>query len=55
MSGYYPLYVGAAYPTSGGGGGGDMVLASVQTVTGAKTFNDSTLLLANVAGTFSSK
>ena len=39
----------------GGGGGGDMVLASVQTVTGAKTFNDSTLLLANVAGTFSSK
>ena len=39
----------------GGGGGGDMVLASVQTVTGAKTFNDSTLFLANVAGTFSSK
>lgn len=55
MSGYYPLYVGAAYPASGGGGSGDMVLASVQTVTGAKTFNDSTLLLANVAGTFSSK
>lgn len=55
MSGYYPLYVGAAYPASGGVGGGDMVLASVQTVTGAKTFNDSTLLLANVAGTFSSK
>ena len=39
----------------GGGGSGDMILASVQTVTGAKTFNDSTLLLANVAGTFSSK
>ena len=55
MSGYYPLYVGAAYPASGGGGSGDMILASVQTVTGAKTFNDSTLLFANVAGTFSSK
>ena len=55
MSGHYPLYVGAAYPASGGGGSGDMILASVQTVTGAKTFNDSTLLLANVAGTFSSK
>ena len=54
MSGYYPLYVGAAYSASGGGSG-DMVLATVQTVTGAKTFNDSTLLLANVAGTFSSK
>lgn len=39
----------------GGGGSGDMVLASVQTVTGAKTFNDSTLLLRNVANTFSSK
>ena len=33
-------------------GSGDMVLASVQTVTGAKTFNDTKLLLQNVAGTF---
>lgn len=30
----------------GGGGSGDMVLASVQTVTGAKTFNSTKLLLA---------
>lgn len=29
---------------AGGGGGGDMVLANVQTVTGAKTFNAGTLL-----------
>ena len=34
-------------------GGGDMVLASVQTVTGAKTFNDTKLLLRNPADTFS--
>lgn len=40
---------------NGTGGGGDMVLADVQTVTGAKTFEDSTLLLRNVADTFSSK
>jgi hypothetical protein len=33
-------------------GVGDMVLASVQTVTGAKTFNDTKLLLRNVANTF---
>jgi len=33
-------------------GAGDMVLASAQTVTGAKTFNATTLLLRNVAGTF---
>jgi hypothetical protein len=39
----------------GGGGSGDMVLASVQTVTGAKTFRDATLLLRNVANTFSSQ
>lgn len=38
-----------------GSGGGDMVLADIQTVTGAKTFNDSTLLLRNVANTFSSE
>jgi hypothetical protein len=33
-------------------GSGDMVLASAQTVTGAKTFNDTKLLLRNVANTF---
>jgi hypothetical protein len=33
-------------------GGGDMVLASVQTNTGAKTFLNNTLLLRNVANTF---
>ena len=31
---------------------GDMVLASIQTITGAKTFNDTKLLLRNVANTF---
>jgi len=39
-----------AGPTSAGGG--DMVLASTQTNTGAKTFNDTTLLLRNAANTF---
>jgi len=33
-------------------GGGDVVLASAQTNTGAKTFLDTTLLLRNVANTF---
>jgi len=33
-------------------GSGDMILASAQTVTGAKTFNDTKLLLRNVANTF---
>ena len=33
-------------------GVGDMLLASAQTVTGAKTFNDTKLLLRNVADTF---
>ena len=33
-------------------GSGDMVLADVQTVTGAKTFEDTKLLLRNVADTF---
>lgn len=33
-------------------GGGDMILASVQTVTGVKTFNDTKLFLRNVANTF---
>ena len=36
----------------GGGGSGDMILAAVQTVTGAKTFLDTTFLLRNVANTF---
>ena len=36
------------------GGSGDMVLASAQTNTGAKTYNAATLLLNNVAGTFAS-
>lgn len=39
----------------GAGGGGDMILASTQTNSGAKTFLDNTLLLRNVANTFSSK
>ena len=34
-------------------GSGDMILASAQTVTGAKTFNDTKLLLRNPADTFS--
>ena len=36
-------------------GSGDMALGTVQTVTAAKTFNDTTLLMRNVADTFSSK
>lgn len=40
---------------NGGGGSGDMILASTQTNTGAKTFLDNTLLLRNVANTFSSR
>ncbi|MCP4475407.1 MAG: hypothetical protein GY821_12745 [Gammaproteobacteria bacterium] len=40
---------------AGGVGAGDMVLADVQTVTGAKTFEDNTLFLRNVADTFSSR
>jgi hypothetical protein len=38
-----------------GGGSGDMILSAVQTVTGAKTFNDTKLLLRNVANTFSAQ
>jgi len=37
-----------------GGGSGDMLLATVQTVTGDKTFLDGKLLLRNVGDTFSS-
>lgn len=36
----------AVWTAVASGGGGDMVLASVQTVTGAKTFNDAKLILA---------
>lgn len=36
-----------------GAGSGDMVLASAQTVTGLKTFNDTKFALRNVADTFS--
>ncbi len=46
---------GADWFEFGGGGAagsGDMLLAGVQTVIGAKTFNDTTLLLRNVANTF---
>ena len=43
---------GAAPVWSTISGGGDMVLASVQTVTGAKTFNDTKFFLRNVANTF---
>lgn len=39
----------------GGGGSGDMILASTQTNTGAKTFLDNTLLMRNVGNTFNSK
>lgn len=39
----------------GGAGSGYMVLADTQTNTGAKTFLDNTLLLRNVANTFSSR
>jgi hypothetical protein len=35
------------------GGAGDMLLGTAQTVTAGKTFNDGTILLKNVAGTFS--
>lgn len=38
--------------TTGAAGAGDMILASAQTNTGAKTFNDTSLLLRNVANTF---
>lgn len=38
---------------AGSGGTGDMILAAEQTVTGAKTFNATKLLLRNVADTFS--
>ena len=42
-----------AWAAPGGGGVGDMILASAQTNSGAKTFLDTTLLLRNSANTFS--
>ncbi|MFA6064055.1 MAG: hypothetical protein WC736_15810 [Gallionella sp.] len=42
------------YPTSAGAGSGDMILSQAQTNSGAKTFLNATLLLRNVANTFSS-
>ncbi len=61
-SGFYVASDGTGYvvddgtPTAigGGGGSGDMVLADVQTVTGAKTFNDGKLKQNNSANTFAS-
>lgn len=41
-----------AYEFGTPAGAGDMVLADVQTVTGAKTFNDTKLFFRNVANTF---
>ncbi len=41
-----------AWVVGGGGGSGDMTLASVQTVTGAKTFQAGTLKVDNAANTF---
>ena len=38
-----------------GGGTGDMILASAQTNSGAKTFLDNTMLLRNVANTFNGR
>lgn len=40
------------YAVPAGSGTGDMLLATTQTNTAAKTFNDTTLLLRNVANTF---
>ena len=42
-----------AFELRAAAGSGDMILAAVQTVTGAKTFEDTTLFLRNVADTFS--
>ncbi|MCP4984840.1 MAG: hypothetical protein GY928_01885 [Colwellia sp.] len=49
------LSADGTFSVPAGGGGGDMFLANVQTVTGAKTFEDATLLMRNVADTFSSQ
>jgi hypothetical protein len=42
---YYTTPAGVSAAVGGGGGSGDMVLADVQTVTGAKTFNHGALKL----------
>jgi hypothetical protein len=51
-----PISVNSAFADAAGNiviaAGGDMILADAQTNTGAKTFNDGTLLLRNVANTF---
>jgi len=49
----YNFYNGTAWTVFAAGGSGDMILADVQTNIGVKTFNDTTLLLRNVANTFS--
>src|ERR1035437_2105943 len=51
VTGTYPNFTINAATQAGGAG--DMVLASVQTVTGAKTFNNAKLYLRNIADTFS--
>ena len=45
------LRADATWAIPAGGGGGDMVLADIQTVTGAKTFVNEALILQNPAGT----
>jgi hypothetical protein len=50
----YPQYATRDELTTGGGSG-DMILANAQTNSGAKTFLDATLLMRNVANTFSSR
>jgi hypothetical protein len=56
-NGQVPMFqtaTGTYVPASPGSSGlGDMILASVQTNTGAKTFNSSTLLVRNPGNTFS--
>lgn len=47
-----PVITDITGAATSGGGSGDMVLASVQTVTGAKTFNAGTLKANNAGNTF---
>lgn len=47
FAGLWVKYIG-----DDGQGNGDMILAAVQTVTGAKTFSNGTLRIRNAAGTF---
>jgi len=48
----FRVYNGTVWSDLIGAGSGDMILASVQTNTGAKTFESGTLLLRNVGDTF---